>query len=174
MKHKYTLLLSLPFILSSCVYSLGFEPVRLYNLSASLKYYVDNNISQDELETQLFTSYENMSSYFDEYTYSYGGVDKEQIYKDILENIDFNISNLFGCMRQEGTSSSIHAVSIKDNNITIYHYTPDAVDTVIAYKWLIFEVDKKYSLQDFNIEYKRMNKKQVDCLIDNYTSKFYF
>lgn len=53
------------FSLAGCSFDLGFEPVRLYKFSAPLKYTVDNNVLQENPEIQLFTSYENMCSYFE-------------------------------------------------------------------------------------------------------------
>lgn len=129
---------------------------------------------QEEPEIKLFTSYENMCSYFDEYTYPYGGGNREQANKDILENIDFEKSNLFAYMRQEGTGSTLHAVSVVENNITIYFYTPEIVTDDMAYKWLIVEVDKKFEFSELNIETKDMNESQTKYLYNNFTSEYWF
>ena len=92
MKKLLTLLVTFVslFSLSSCGFELGYEPAKLYKFSASLKYTIDNNVLQEEPEIKLFTSYENMCSYFDEctYPYGYGSGDREQAEKEIFENID--------------------------------------------------------------------------------------
>lgn len=164
------------FSLSSCGFELGFEPAKLYKFSARLKYTIDNSVLQEEPEIKLFTSYENMCSYFDEYTYpyGYGSGNKEQASKDILENIDFEKSNLFGYMRQEGTGSTLHAVSVIENNITIYFYTPEIVTDDMAYKWLIVEVDKKFEFSELNIKTKDMNERQAKHLYNNFASDYWF
>ncbi len=164
------------FSLSSCGFELGFEPAKLYKFSASLKYTIDNNVFQEEPEIKLFTSYENMCSYFDEYTYpyGYGSGDREQAEKDILENIDFEKSNLFAYMRQEGTGSILHAVSVIENNITIYFYTPEIGTDDMAYKWLIVEVDKKFEFSELNIKTKDMNERQAKHLYNTFASEYWF
>lgn len=161
-------------MLSSCSFNLGFEPVRLFKFSASLKYTVDNNVSQEKPEIQLFTSYEDMCSYFDEYTYPYGGGNREQADKDILELVDFSEFNLLGYMREDGTGSITYSVSVSDNNVIIYSYCPEVVTWDMAYKWLIFKVDKKYELSDFVIETEKMSEKQVDYLMDNFAKEYWF
>ena len=164
------------FSLSSCGFELGFEPAKLYKFSARLKYTVDNSVLQEEPEIKLFTSYENMCSYFDEYTYpyGYGSGDRELAEKDILENIDFEKSNLFAYMMEEGTGSTLHAVSVAENNITIYFYTPEIVTCDMAYKWLIVEVDKKFEFSELNIETKDMNESQAKYLYNNFASDYWF
>lgn len=162
------------FSLSSCGFELGFEPAKLYKFSARLKYTIDNSVLQEEPEIKLFTSYENMCSYFDEYTSLYGGLNKEQASKDILENVDFEKSNLFAYMMEEGTSSTLHAISVIENNITIYFYTPEIFTTDMAYKWLIVEVDKKFEFSELNIETKDMNESQAKYLYNNFASDYWF
>lgn len=175
MKKLLTLLVAFfLFSLSSCSFELGFEPAKLYKFSARLKYTIDNSVLQEEPEIKLFTSYENMCSYFDEYTSLYGGGNKEQASKDILENVDFDKSNLFAYMMEEGTSSTLHAVSVIQNNITIYFYTHEVVDTVMAYKWLVVEVDKKFDFSELNIETKDMNESQAKYLYNNFASDYWF
>lgn len=164
------------FSLSSCGFELGFEPAKLYKFSACLKYTIDNSVLQEEPEIKLFTSYENMCSYFDEYTYpyGYGSGNREQANKDILENIDFEKSNLLGYMIEEGTGSTLHAVSVIENNITIYFYTPEIVTDDMAYKWLIVEVDKKFEFSELNIKTKDMNESQAKYLYNNFASEYRF
>ena len=175
MKKLLTLLVAFfLFSLSSCSFELGFEPAKLYKFSARLKYTIDNSVLQEEPEIKLFTSYENMCSYFDEYTSLYGGGNKEQASKDILENVYFDKSNLFAYMMEEGTSSTLHAVSVIQNNITIYFYTHEVVDTVMAYKWLVVEVDKKFDFSELNIETKDMNESQAKYLYNNFASDYWF
>ena len=161
--------------LTACSFNLGFEPTKLYKFEAELKYVRDNNVMQEKPEIQLFTSYDQMCGWFDEYTYPYGVIeDTKKAYSDILENVDFQTHNLFGYMQYDGTGSTTRSVSLDENRITFYSYTPDIVTDDIAYKWYIFEVDKEYSLDDIEIEYKDMSKEQVDYLIENYSSDFYF
>ena len=157
------------FVTSSCSIDLGFKPTRLYKFSASLKYTVDNNVSQEKPEIQLFTNYESMCFYFNEYTNPYGGGDIA-----ILEKIDFEKSNLFGYMMEEGTGSTLHAVSVENTNITVYSYTPEVVTNDLAYKWLIFEVDKMYELSDFVIKTQKMSVKQKNYLVDNFEERYWF
>lgn len=161
-------------MLSSCAFNLGFEPVRLYKFSTSLKYTVDNNVPQEKPEIQLFTSYESMCTYFDEYTYPYSGGNRVQADKDILAMVDFSKSNLLGYMREDDTGSTTRSVSVNDNNITIYYYCPEIGTADMAYKWFIFEVDKKYELSDFVIETKDMSERQIDYLINNYGDEYWF
>lgn len=161
--------------LVGCAFDLGFEPTRLYKFSAWLKYNVDNNVSQEELEIQLFTSYENLCSYFDEFTYPYGVLEqRDKAENDILKHMDFERSNLLGYMKEEGTGSIIHAVSVEENNIAIYSYVAELGTDDMAYKWLIFEVDKKYALSDFIIETKDMTETQADYLRDSFAEEYWF
>ena len=160
--------------LTVCSFDLGFEPVRLYHISAPLKVYVDNNISQEEPEIQLFTNYEQMCDWFSEFTYSYGNESSEGFKKAILDSVNFDTHNLFAYMREDGTGSTTRAISLVENKITFYTYIPDAVNCDMAYKWFIFTVDNKYDLDDFIIEYETMSKEQIRYLTDNYSSDFYF
>jgi hypothetical protein len=160
--------------LSACSFNLGFEPTRLYKFSAELKYFRDNNVLQEKPEIQLFNSYDQMCNWFDESTYPYGGESQEEAYDDILKNVDFETNNLFAYMRYDGTGSTTRAVCLNENIVTFYSYTPDVVTLDIAYKWFIFEIDKKYSLNDIEIEHKEMSKEQTDYLIENYSFDFYY
>ena len=176
MKKLLSLFISLSSLLylASCSFDLGFEPVRLYKFSASLKYVTDNGVLQKNPEIQLFTSYENTRSYFDEYTCPYGSESRKKVEEYILENVDFERFNLLGYMNEEGTNSILHAVSVDENNVTIYFYTPEVVTDDMACKWLIFTVDKKYELLDFVIETQRMIEKQANHLRDNFDEDYYF
>lgn len=178
MKFRFSLLICLiigTVILSGCAFNLGFEPVKLYKFSAELKYNSDNNILMSDPTIQLFTSYPQMCDWFDEFTNPYGvEKDREEAYKSILEDVNFDTYNLFGYMRYDGTGSTRRAVSLIDNKITFYAYTPNVVTDDIAYKWYIFEVDKKYSLEDFTIKHENMSEKQLHYLVNNYSDNFYF
>lgn len=148
--------------LTSCSFNLGFDPVRLYKFSASLKYLIDNNVLQEKPEIQLFTSYENMCSYFDKFTYPYGysSGDREQADKDILENVDFEKFNLLGYMREEGTGSTLHSVSVNENNINIYFYTPEMKS--IIFNEINNQIWKQYGrLTVFEYAYAKDRNKPV-------------
>ena len=160
--------------LTSCSFNLGFEPTILYKFSAELKYARDNNVMQKEPEIHLFNNYENMYQWFDTYTYPYGGRDKELAFNEILNNVDFQKYNLFGYMQYDGTGSIIRTVSLDKNKITFYSYMPDIVTDDIAYKWYIFEINKEYSLEDIEIEFKKMSVKQKVYLVNNYSCDYYF
>ena len=77
-------------------------------------------------------------------------------------------------MREEGTGSTLHAVSVIENNITIYFYTPEIFTTDMAYKWLIVEVDKKFEFSELNIETKDMNERQAQYLYNSFASEYWF
>ena len=77
-------------------------------------------------------------------------------------------------MREEGTGSTLHAVSVIENNITIYFYTPEIFTTDMAYKWLIVEVDKKFEFSELNIETKDMYERQAKHLYNNFASEYWF
>ncbi len=77
-------------------------------------------------------------------------------------------------MMEEGTGSTLHTVSSNENEITIYFYTPEVVTDDMAYKWLIFEVDKKCELSNFVIETENMTQKQADYLRNNFAKEYWF
>ncbi len=161
---KLTLIVISTIMISGCS-NLNFTPIWLYKFFSPLK----EQSNQKGPTIQLFTCYDLMCEWFDEFVLNKIDSDKE-----ILNGVDFNKHNLFAYMQEDGTGSTIRAISLIENKITIYSYTPNVVTCDMAYKWFIFEVDKQYLLSDFIIEYDKMTKDQVNCLTDNYSSNYYF